>query len=484
MGICPLAMVFADGVRANRRRPAPGTSADKGKDGRHVPTGVAIRDPRRQLFDAAERVLLRDGPAALTSRAVTDEAGVAKGVLHRHFTDFEAFLAELVLDGIAQVNAQAAALRATAGTGSVAGNLAAALPDLFTPLLLALARLVFARDELRGRLRAATGSRIPLVSESVALAARYLEAERDLGRIAPGADIATLAPMLVSAAQLLFTDTDGPPTGSAVTRIVAAALAAADTALPRHVSGAWDDRSRSTGTLGGKCQAGPPGTVLAGRVDQLAESHPPEEGLACRIGCLADDLDAGMGVVDDAAKWLGPVRKGQDPGDLVGHRGGVGVFVGPEQAAGGFLVAGDERVEPRVGAGDVLVAGMAGVGEVLSPSGEGAGHDDRGLDAELADLVGGGDRERVHGGLGDDVRAEERRDGDRGGAADPQQGAAALLAHGRQRRPADALRAEDVDVEQPGDLLGGERLGVAGVQVAGVLHDDVELPGLADDLAD
>ena len=36
--------------------------------GMRVPTGVAIRDARRQLFDAAERVLLRDGPSALTSR--------------------------------------------------------------------------------------------------------------------------------------------------------------------------------------------------------------------------------------------------------------------------------------------------------------------------------------------------------------------------------------------------------------------------------
>jgi AcrR family transcriptional regulator len=200
-----------------------------------VPTGVAIRDPRRQLFDAAERVLLRDGPAALTSRAVTDEAGVAKGVLHRHFTDFEAFLTELVLERIALVNAQAAELRATAGTGTVAGNLAAALQELFTPPVLALTRLVFARDELRARLRAATGSRIPLVYESVAVAARYLEAERDLGRIAPGTDITTLAPMLVSAAQLLFTDTDGsPPDAAAVTRTVAAALAAAGTGLPRR----------------------------------------------------------------------------------------------------------------------------------------------------------------------------------------------------------------------------------------------------------
>ena len=50
-----------------------------------MPTGTAIRDAREQLFAAAERILLRDGPNALTSRAVTTEAGFAKGVLHRHF---------------------------------------------------------------------------------------------------------------------------------------------------------------------------------------------------------------------------------------------------------------------------------------------------------------------------------------------------------------------------------------------------------------
>ena len=56
----------------------------------------------------------------------------------------------------------------------------------------------------------------------------YLEAERDLGRITAGADLGTLAPMLVSAVHLLFTDTDGPPPDqAAVTRTVTAALAAA-----------------------------------------------------------------------------------------------------------------------------------------------------------------------------------------------------------------------------------------------------------------
>ena len=192
-----------------------------------MPTGVAIRDPRGQLFDAAERVLLRDGPGALTSRAVTAEAGVAKGVLHRHFADFDAFLAELALDRIATIGRQGADLRAAAGTGSVAGNLAAALPELFSPAVLALVRLVIARDELRARLRAATGSRIPVVSESAAMVRGYLAAEQDLGRIAAGADIGTLAPMLTASAHMLFTDTDGTPDADAVARVVTVALASA-----------------------------------------------------------------------------------------------------------------------------------------------------------------------------------------------------------------------------------------------------------------
>jgi hypothetical protein len=113
------------------------------------------------------------------------------------------------------------------GSGTVAGNLAATLPDLFGPPILALIRLVIARDELRARLRATTGSRIPLVSESTAMIAGYLTAERDLGRVAADADISTLAPTLIGAAHLLFTDADETPDPAAVARVVAAVLATA-----------------------------------------------------------------------------------------------------------------------------------------------------------------------------------------------------------------------------------------------------------------
>ena len=183
-----------------------------------MPTGVAIRDAREQLFDAGERVLLRDGPNALTSRAVTTEAGCAKGVLHRHFADFDAFLAELVADRIARLEGQAAALRASAGTGTVAGNLADALMELFGSVALGIVSLVISRDEVRARLRQVRPAGIPLLTEATAMIARYLTIERELGRIAADADVDTLAPTLIGAAHLLFAGRDGSPPGAGAVR--------------------------------------------------------------------------------------------------------------------------------------------------------------------------------------------------------------------------------------------------------------------------
>jgi AcrR family transcriptional regulator len=191
-----------------------------------VPTGVALRDVRTQLFDAAERVLLRAGPNALTSRAVTTEAAVAKGVLHRHFADFDTFLAELVEDRIDRLGRQAAALRGAAGTGTVAGNLTGALTDLLGPVAVAVVALITFRDDLRARLRQAGHSGVPLLTEAAAMIASYLAAERDLGRIAADADVDTLAPTLLGAAHLLFAGRDGAPPGAeAVCKVVTTVIA-------------------------------------------------------------------------------------------------------------------------------------------------------------------------------------------------------------------------------------------------------------------
>ncbi|MER7504232.1 TetR family transcriptional regulator [Nonomuraea pusilla] len=191
-----------------------------------MPTGVALRDAREQLFEAAERVLLRDGPSALTSRAVTTEAGCAKGVLHRHFADFDAFLAELVLDRVARLDRQAAALRGQAGAGTVAGNLAAALTDLFESVAVAIVALVISRDGLRARLREAGTGGVPLLNEAAGMIASYLRAEQERGRVAADADVDVLAPTLVGAGHLLFADREsGPPDTATVARTVTAVVA-------------------------------------------------------------------------------------------------------------------------------------------------------------------------------------------------------------------------------------------------------------------
>ena len=192
-----------------------------------MPTGVAIRDPRQQLFDAAERVLLRAGPTALTSRAVTDEAGVAKGVLHRHFADFDAFLAELVQDRIARIGVQAEELRSAAGSGTVADHLADALTELFGSVAVTIVGLITFRDELRARLRRSGSVGVPLLTEAAAMIESYLAAERELGRLAADADVATLALMLIGSGHLLFAGRDDAPSEDEVRKVVAGVLAGA-----------------------------------------------------------------------------------------------------------------------------------------------------------------------------------------------------------------------------------------------------------------
>jgi AcrR family transcriptional regulator len=185
-----------------------------------VPTGVAIRDARDQLFAAAERVLLRDGPQALTSRAVTAEAGVAKGVLHRHFADFDAFLVELVQDRIAAVEAQSAALQESAGTGTVVGNLTGALMDVFGSVAVAMVGLLMFRDDLRAALRRAGLRGVPVAAQAAEMIRSYLATERELGRIPADADVHALGLMLIGSAHMMFADRPDVPEAAAVENLV------------------------------------------------------------------------------------------------------------------------------------------------------------------------------------------------------------------------------------------------------------------------
>lgn len=173
------------------------------------PTGTAITDVREMLFTAAERVLQRDGPGGLTSRAVTDEAGCAKGVLHNHFGDLDGFLVEFIIDRRRRVADGFAHLRSEAGKGSVVGNLSTALTSLFGSTALELLNLSRSRAALVVRLRQAEPGARPLFSDVEATLAAYLDAEQQLGRVPAQADTRMLAFTLLGSIHHLFASEGG-----------------------------------------------------------------------------------------------------------------------------------------------------------------------------------------------------------------------------------------------------------------------------------
>ncbi|WP_020015819.1 TetR/AcrR family transcriptional regulator [Promicromonospora sukumoe] len=193
-----------------------------------MPTGVALQDPRAQLVAAAERLLATGGAAALTSRAVTDEAGVAKGVLHRHFADFDDFLAALVRSRIQQADDAGERLIAAAGTGTVVGNVSGFLATTLDDVALAVVALITARDELRRRLRETSPAGVPLLAEITGALATYLTAEQSYGRVTPGAEPRYLAMTVVGTGHLMFAGELGArPDDTAVRELVESVLVGA-----------------------------------------------------------------------------------------------------------------------------------------------------------------------------------------------------------------------------------------------------------------
>ncbi|MCK2220267.1 TetR/AcrR family transcriptional regulator [Actinomadura sp. ATCC 31491] len=193
------------------------------------PRGVTIPEVRQQLFDAAERVLLREGPSGMSGRAITREAGVATGLLYNHFTDLDAFLAALIVDRAGAATGRLRDLPVRAGSGTVAGNVLAAIDSLLTGNLLALAGLTLARPTVVPRLAQALGDGTLEPDAGERLFTAYLEAEQRLGRLPAEADPASLALALVGAAhQLVLTrGPRSPELGERMRRLVGTLLPAA-----------------------------------------------------------------------------------------------------------------------------------------------------------------------------------------------------------------------------------------------------------------
>ncbi|MER6141414.1 TetR/AcrR family transcriptional regulator [Streptomyces sparsogenes] len=188
------------------------------------PRGVATPDVRERLFAAAERVVEKGGPGALTSRSVTAEAGCAKGLLHAHFAGFDEFVAELCLDRFARTAAKAQALSRLAGQGTVARNLDAVALALFRSGGPALSGFAMTRPAAALRIRQALESGAPGFTAIQEAITRYVQDEQKLGRVARTVDPDTVALAIVGTAHhLLMTSWPGAPDPRpAMTRLVSA----------------------------------------------------------------------------------------------------------------------------------------------------------------------------------------------------------------------------------------------------------------------
>jgi len=193
-----------------------------------MPRGIAMHGARDQLFDAAERVLARDGPVGLTSRAVTEEARVAKGLIYRYFPDLDEFLAEFIAARVRAAVASVSGLPGRAGRGTVAGNLSEVLLALFGPgsHVPMTTGIVTSRPSLIPRVHRVLEDASGFGAIEGLLAA-YIEAEQRLSRLAPSARPATEAAILLGAVHhlVLTGQSAAPAFPGRVQEIVTAVIA-------------------------------------------------------------------------------------------------------------------------------------------------------------------------------------------------------------------------------------------------------------------
>ncbi|WP_457029022.1 TetR/AcrR family transcriptional regulator [Kitasatospora sp. P5_F3] len=176
------------------------------------PRGVAIPDIRERLFTAAEEVLTREGPGALTSRAITGEAGCAKGMLHAHFAGLDEFVAELVLDRFARAAHQAEDLQHRVGRATVPENLHGVALALLSSAGPTLAGLALTRPGAAEQIRQALAAGAPGFAAVQDAITSYLDREQQHGRLPTTTDSPTVALALVGTVHhLLMTGQSGSP---------------------------------------------------------------------------------------------------------------------------------------------------------------------------------------------------------------------------------------------------------------------------------
>jgi AcrR family transcriptional regulator len=190
----------------------------------NVRSQVATGELRASLVGHAQRLVAREGPAALTMRALAHEAGCALGLPYKVFADRQELVLELVHASFGDLGRAGDELLGRAGTGSVAGNLARFAEWLLDSPGVALAQHVLSDEDLAKAAFAdfhahGTG---PAMLDTIL--SGYLAAEQRAGRVARDVDVDAFGFVLAGAIHHLVVMGDGYPRPSErrLARILAA----------------------------------------------------------------------------------------------------------------------------------------------------------------------------------------------------------------------------------------------------------------------
>ncbi|TDB96005.1 TetR/AcrR family transcriptional regulator [Actinomadura sp. 7K534] len=151
---------------------------------------------RERILDAAADVMRRDGVARATTKEIAKAAGYSEALLYKHFRDKEELMLHVLKERMPAFTASHAA-----GEGTVEGNLVAVVHGALRfyraafPMMVSMVAQPRLMETMRDSLRKyGAGPREPVLA-----LARYLDAERELGRVAAGADTGAVAALLMGA---------------------------------------------------------------------------------------------------------------------------------------------------------------------------------------------------------------------------------------------------------------------------------------------
>ncbi len=178
---------------------------------------------RASLVEAALRVLDREGADGLTMRAVATEAGVALGLPYKVFANRNDLVGAVVAAEFRRLGAAFEAIVASAGTGTVGGNLGRWAEALLGSPAAGLSHDHAGDAEVEAAVDAAAGES-GLVAALDRTVVDYLAAEQRLGRVAPGVDVRAFGFLVAGAVHnLLVSGAAYPrPSGAELRRMLTA----------------------------------------------------------------------------------------------------------------------------------------------------------------------------------------------------------------------------------------------------------------------